>query len=304
MPLEEQIERNTILQKRLKRYNVEKWATDFLNGMEEVRQNEQNYKGKRLTSSNKNRIVKNICKSDNRIFFLDYDGTLTGFEDNPKHAKPDQDLYDLLDELSKNPKNRVVLISGRDKNTFDEWFGDKPYTLIVEHGVWFRPAGEKWQMIEPLDDSWKESIYSALESYVDRTPGSFIEEKNYSLVWHYRKSDPELGLNRAIELKDELTSLVSNLNLEILEGNKVIEIKNRGINKGRAAQKVLDTQPADKIIAIGDDWTDEFLFSELPDDAITIKVGMAKTVAGYKVENFVEVRDMLKQFACNGDSKK
>ncbi len=159
-------------------------------------------------------------------------------------------------------------------------------------------------MIEPLDDTWKESIQSALEFYVDRTPGSFIEEKNYSLVWHYRKSDPELGMNRAIELKDELNSLVSNLNLEILEGNKVIEIKNRGINKGRAAQKVLHTEPADTIIAIGDDWTDEFLFSELPDEALTIKVGMAKTVAGYKVENFVEVRDLLQKLACNGNSDK
>ena len=304
MPYEEQVERNTILQKRLKRYNVEKWATDFLNGMEEVRENEQHYKGKRLTASTKNRLLKDICKFDNRIFFLDYDGTLTGFEDNPKHAKPDNELYKLLDELAANPKNRVVLISGRDRKTFDEWFGDRNYTLIVEHGVWYKPAGADWQMIEPLDDTWKESIHSALEFYVDRTPGSFIEEKNYSLVWHYRKSDPELGMNRAIELKDELTSLVSNLNLEILEGSKVIEIKNRGINKGRAAQKVLHTDPADAIIAIGDDWTDEFLFSELPDEAVTIKVGMAKTVAGYKVENFVEVRDFLHKLACNGDSKK
>lgn len=153
-------------------------------------------------------------------------------------------------------------------------------------------------MIEPLDDSWKESIRSSLEFYVDRTPGSFIEEKNYSLVWHYRKSDPELGLNRAIELKDEMTSLVSNLNLEIMEGNKVLEIKNRGINKGRAALKVLHSRPADKIMAIGDDWTDEFLFSDLPNEAITIKVGMAHTVAGYKVENFEEVRGLLQQMAC------
>ncbi|RIH64367.1 bifunctional alpha,alpha-trehalose-phosphate synthase (UDP-forming)/trehalose-phosphatase [Mariniphaga sediminis] len=298
MPLDEQIERNTVLQKRLKRYNIEKWATDFLNSLDKVLQNEQQYLAKKLTNSTRNKIIKELCQSDNRIFFLDYDGTLTGFKDNPKHARPDKELYELLDNLANNPKNRVVLISGRDKNTFEEWFGDKPYTLIVEHGVWYREAGGQWEMIEPLDDSWKESIRSSLEFYVDRTPGSFIEEKNYSLVWHYRKSDPELGLNRAIELKDEMTSLVSNLNLEIMEGNKVLEIKNRGINKGRAALKVLHSRPADKIMAIGDDWTDEFLFSDLPNEAITIKVGMAHTVAGYKVENFEEVRGLLQQMAC------
>ncbi len=297
MPLDEQIERNTALQKRLKRYNIEKWATDFLNALDRVRQNEQQYLAKKLTVANKNRIVEEIKASNNSVFFLDYDGTLTGFVDNPRNARPDDELYNLLDSIAENPNNRVVLISGRDRKTFDEWFGDKPYTLIVEHGVWIRSAGSDWEMIEQLDDSWKEKIRSSLEFYVDRTPGSFVEEKNYSLVWHYRKTDPELGLNRAIELKDELTSLVANLNLEILEGNKVVEIKNRGINKGRAAQKLLQLNPADKIIAIGDDWTDEFLFSALPAEAISIKVGMANTLAGYKLENFEEVRDLLKEIS-------
>jgi trehalose 6-phosphate synthase/phosphatase len=297
MPAEEQVERNTILQNRLKRYDVQKWATDFLNSMDIVRRNEQVYLSKKLTTTARNRLVNAFHRAGNRILFLDYDGTLTGFKNNPRHAKPDQSLFNLLDKLAENPKNRVVLISGRDKDTFQEWFGDKQYTLVVEHGVWFWEPGSEWMMIEPLDDSWKPSIRSALEFYVDRTPGSFIEEKSYSLVWHYRKSDPELGMNRAIELKDEMTSLVSNLNLEILEGNKVVEVKNRGINKGRAALKVLHRHPADQIVAVGDDWTDEFLFAELPEKAVTIKVGMANTIAGYNVENVEEVRAFLQVLA-------
>lgn len=298
MPLEEQMERISALQNRLKRYSVEKWADDFLNTLDKVKENEKKYFAKKLTISAEKLIVKSFCESENRILFLDYDGTLTGFKDNPRQAKPDDELYGLLDALAENSNNRVVLISGRDKNTFEKWFGDKPYSLIVEHGVWSRLQDSDWEMIEQLDASWKESIRPALEFYVDRTPGSFIEEKNYSLVWHYRKSDPELGMNRAIELKDELTSLVSNLNLEILEGNKVVEIKNMGINKGRAALKVLQAHPADKIIAIGDDWTDEFLFADLPEGAITIKVGMANTLAEYKVEDYSEARRLLKALAC------
>jgi trehalose 6-phosphate synthase/phosphatase len=265
--------------------------------MEKIKQAEQKFIGKKLTAATRNRIIKELSNAERRTFFLDYDGTLTGFQDNPKHARPDAGLYELLDELAENPKNRVVLISGRDKDTFEEWFGKKPYTLIVEHGVWFREYGNQWEMIEQLDSSWKDSIRQALEFYVDRTPGSFIEEKNYSLVWHYRKSDPELGPNRAIELKDELNSLVSNLNLEILEGNKVIEIKNRGINKGRAALRLLGNTPSGKILAMGDDWTDEFLFAALPETAFTIKVGMSKTMATYKVEDYWQVREMLKRIA-------
>ena len=106
MPVEEQIERNSILQQRLKRYDVTKWATDFLNSLEKVRKNEENYLAKKITTSSRNKIVEDICNSNNRIFFLDYDGTLTGFQNNPKHARPDDELYAILDKLvfeSKKP---------------------------------------------------------------------------------------------------------------------------------------------------------------------------------------------------------
>lgn len=295
MPLEEQKERNSILQKRLSRYNIHKWAADFLSGMEKVKLTEEQYLAKKLTPELKKQVLKDFLLNESRVLFLDYDGTLTGFKNNPSHAKPDDELNVILDGLIAKSGNHLVIISGRDKETLDEWFGDRNITLVAEHGVWVKSPGFSWQMTEPLDAFWKGSIRSALEFYVDRTPGSFVEEKNFSLVWHYRKSDPELGSNRAIELKDELNSLVSNLNLEILEGNKVIEIKNRGVNKGRAALKLLLQMDVKDIMAIGDDWTDEFLFSEIPANAITIKVGMNKTNAKYKVEDFMEVRELLKQ---------
>jgi trehalose 6-phosphate synthase/phosphatase len=151
-------------------------GTDFLSALDKVRQNEQKYLAKKLTEI-RTAIAEEFCKSNNRLFFLDYDGTLTGFVDNPQHARPDEHLYELLDNLAANPNNRVVLISGRDRATFEDWFGHKPYTLIVEHGVWIRSAGSDWEMIEQLDDSWKENIRPSLEFYVDRTPWFFCGGK-------------------------------------------------------------------------------------------------------------------------------
>ncbi|MGQ1908145.1 trehalose-phosphatase, partial [Marinifilum sp. RC60d5] len=133
----------------------------------------------------------------------------------------------------------------------------------------------------------------SLETFVDRTPGSFIEEKNYSLVWLYRKSEPEQGELRANELKDELTTMIANHNLEILEGNKVIEVKSGGINKGMAAIQFLQNQNFDFILALGDDWTDEYMFRELPENANTIKVGLKHTAAKYKVDSVKTVRSFL-----------
>jgi trehalose 6-phosphate synthase/phosphatase len=137
-------------------------------------------------------------------------------------------------------------------------------------------------------------IRPIIETYVDRTPGSFIEEKNYSLVWHFRKSEPDQGDLRANELKDELRNMIANHNLEIMEGNKVIEVKSGGINKGIAANRFLKDQNFDFIMALGDDWTDEYMFRELPESAITIKVGLKNTAADYKVESVSSVRILLK----------
>ncbi len=107
---------------------------------------------------------------------------------------------------------------------------------------------------------WKEEIRPLLELYVDRTPGSFIEEKEYSLIWYYFNSTPAFGRLRALELRDSLLHLTSNLNLEVLHGAKTIEIKNMGINKGIAAYHWISRKDWDFIMAIGDDWSDENTF--------------------------------------------
>ena len=83
----------------------------------------------------------------------------------------------------------------------------------------------------------------------------------------------------------------------ILLNNKVIEVKNSGINKGRAASQRISRDDYEFILGIGDDWTDEYLFEELPRSAYTIKVGMFNTKAKYNVDTFNDVRNLLKKLA-------
>ena len=140
-------------------------------------------------------------------------------------------------------------------------------------------------------------IRPMIEFYVDRTPRSFIEQKNYSLVWHYRDADPDLGEIRSWELKEHMKEMTTNLNLEIMDGDKVIEIKNSGINKGRAALNKIGNQNFDFILAVGDDWTDEYTFAAMPQEAITIKVGAKTTKAKYYIDSVEDVRNLLKELA-------
>lgn len=297
MSEEEQVERISAMQNRLKRYNIEKWTTDFIQSLEVMLHKEKRITTTKIKEPEKAIIVSDFKKAARRILFLDYDGTLVGFKSHPKLAVPDENLYILLDELASVPENQVVLVSGRDKDTFEKWFGNKNYWLIAEHGIWLKKKGsKKWNLTQKVDTEWKQLIKPVIEFYVDRTPGSFIEEKNYTLVWHYRKTDPELGNIRKIELKDDLTGLIANKNLELLEGHKVLEVKTSGVNKGRTAASLIFGENFDFILAVGDDWTDEYLFSELPANAVTIKVGISPTKAKYAVDTYDEVRTLLSKF--------
>tara|TARA_R110000868_G_scaffold121034_3_gene321128 strand:+ start:21359 stop:23566 length:2208 start_codon:yes stop_codon:yes gene_type:complete len=296
MPKEEQQERNDVLQKRLERYNVEKWANDFMTSLKNQKETSHTYVSRKLNEKLMTTVVKNYKGSKKRLLFIDYDGTLAGFHTDPQKASPDEELYDLLDKIASQENTDMYLISGRDKETFTKWFLPKKYNMIVEHGVWISQNGEEFRMLENVKKEWMEKIHPVLESFVDRTPGSFIEEKNYSLAWHYRKTDPDFGQKRATELNTVLTSLIANDDLSVLNGNKVMEIKSSNVNKGRAAMRVYADADYDFVFAIGDDWTDEFMFQELPESSITVKVGHQKTQAKYYVDGIKNVRTLLKRF--------
>ncbi|KOH44674.1 bifunctional alpha,alpha-trehalose-phosphate synthase (UDP-forming)/trehalose-phosphatase [Sunxiuqinia dokdonensis] len=294
MPIEEQRRRMRYLQDRIRRYDVFKWSGEFIKGMKKVEGIQRNFLAKKITPQVGKELTDAFAKASKRAIFLDYDGTLVNFKNDPQAASPDEELHNLITKLEEDEKNMVTVISGRDRDTLEKWLGNHRVNLIVEHGVWLKKIGGDWQMLDNINASWKPVIRPILENFVDRTPGTFIEEKNYSLVWHYRNSVPEQGELRANELKDELRNMIANHNLEIMEGNKVIELKAGGINKGVAALRFLRENEYDYIIAIGDDWTDEYMFRELPETAVTIKVGLKSTAASYKLESVKSVRSFLK----------
>lgn len=296
MPEKEQARRVEILQKRLKRYNVKAWANSFMETL--LKQKEQPVANiaNKVTPKVLDSILEDYKSANSRLLFLDYDGTLASFHKDPKKASPDEELYELLDALQQQEGTTLFLISGRDKDTFSDWFLPKKYNMIVEHGVWISRNGEPFQLLEQVKKDWMEKVRPVLESVVDRTPGSFIEEKNYSLAWHYRNTDPDFGEKRAVELHETLTGLIGNDDLSVLAGNKVTEIKSSNVNKGRACMRILGENDYDFVFAMGDDWTDEYMFQELPESAITIKVGLKKTDAKYYVEGTKRVREVLKRF--------
>ncbi len=295
MPEQEQIERNRTMQKRLQRYDVARWADEFVDKLLHTKKLQQEMTEKTLTSETQRKLVNDFQESKKALLLLDYDGTLVPFSPKPVDAMPGAKLLRLLEKFTKNPRTEVVLISGRDKDTLENWFGGLNVGLVAEHGAWIKEKGGGWETIETLTSEWKEEVYPILESWVDRTPGSFIEEKEFSLVWHYRKANPRLGELRARELINNLSNITANLNLQVLEGNKTVEVKNTDINKGRAALKYMSKEKWGFILAIGDDWTDEDTFRVLPPTAWSIKVGFGASAARTSLSSPNEATSLLRK---------
>ncbi|SFQ52278.1 bifunctional alpha,alpha-trehalose-phosphate synthase (UDP-forming)/trehalose-phosphatase [Hymenobacter arizonensis] len=295
MPEEEQTTRMSNLQALVQQYNVFAWTQLFMDRLAYSKIKQHTLSTDALDDEARAQLLREFQTATQRLLLLDYDGTLASFYANPQHARPDAELLQLLSALCDNPQNQVIIISGRDRGTLEKWLGHLPLHFIAEHGVWLRRAGEEWSLFQELRAGWKREMRPLLDQYVRRTTGSFIEEKDYSLVWHYRRVDAELGAMRARELMNHLTFMTSNTDLQVMEGNKVIEIKTAGINKGTAAARWLATEHADFILAIGDDRTDEDTFAAMPASAYTLKVGgTPRSLARYAIDSPKEVRQLLR----------
>jgi trehalose 6-phosphate synthase/phosphatase len=295
MPEEEQTKRMKAMQFRIRGYDIFAWTNDFFTQMIMLEQEHERLRQVFLTNKGIDSIRKAYESSSHRILFFDYDGTLAPIVSDPAKAIVSADTKDLILDLAR--RDTVIIISGRDRYFLHDLFHDLPVHIIAEHGAFIKTKdSSEWILNEAYEENWKDSIRPILEMYAKRCPGAFVEEKETSLAWHYRTAeDKEYALRRAQELTWQLTSFIQpELNLQIIEGNKVIEVKKTAFNKGTAAKAFVDQGNYDFILAIGDDTTDEDMFEALPDTSYTIKIGDDLSAARNHIKNQQEVYHFLK----------
>lgn len=293
MPAHEQKARMKIMQKRISTYDIQKWTSDFLEQLTGIAEYQQVQFKSNLRREDHKRLVQEHASSKASLFLLDYDGTLTNFEPDPI---PNPQIKTILEKLKKTDDDEVVIISGRSKANLQKWFGHLPVSLVAEHGAWIRRNGH-WYRHVPFDNAWMASVRSIFERYVERTPGAFIEQKNTSLVWHYRNVSHSLAAVRIASLRHEILRLLRGTGIGLFEGSKIFEVKPTEIHKGAFAAEKVANKKWDFIMAIGDDYTDEDMFTALPDDAVTIKVGFGESVAKYHITTSEEVISLLSALA-------
>ncbi|HUF35098.1 MAG TPA: bifunctional alpha,alpha-trehalose-phosphate synthase (UDP-forming)/trehalose-phosphatase [Gemmatimonadales bacterium] len=291
------------LRARVETYDVHRWVASFLEQLGSVPAGSAR-PGSAVAGPDAARreLARRLEETDALLLLLDYDGTLVPFTPTPELARPDGSLLELLRSLAARLDTEVHVVSGRAREALEQWLGSLPIWLHAEHGFWSRePWGREWVPAAEVGGGWREPVLAILRETTARTPGSLIEAKAVALAWHYRLADHETGARRANELRLHLNQLLSNQPVEILAGNRVLEIRPHGIHKGRIVPPLPPERLAHTtVLAIGDDRTDEDLFAALPPEAISIRVGPGATRARFRLESVAAVRMLLQSLVETG----
>jgi trehalose 6-phosphate synthase/phosphatase len=239
-------------------------------------------------------------RAQHRLLLLDYDGTLVPFTERPVEAVPPLSLLAVLQKLAVPHAQRVALVSGRPRAEMERWFGGvNGLWLAAEHGALLRePAGGQWMSLGSARPTvWKAAVRPLLEEAVEVAPGSFVEEKEYSLVWHYRPANRETASARAGPLIGHLEERVAGTGLRVVPGQESVEVRPAAGGKGDVVGFMAASGPADFRLAVGDDLTDEDLFTRLDAADWTVHVGAGPSRARFRVEGPADVRDLLDALA-------
>ncbi|KAJ3282105.1 Trehalose-6-P synthase/phosphatase complex synthase subunit [Rhizoclosmatium sp. JEL0117] len=410
------------LNRYVHKYTAERWGSSFVN---ELRSLPSSYNGTQLTKLTTQVVVDKFLRSrKKKVFFIDYDGTLTINHSLPEFSSPPKAIRTLVKRLTSLPDTFVYIFSGRSRAYLDSWFTDISVGLCAEHGCFYRHPPSKFddslldylepeggaaplspytspntlittipqtnsfqnipalgetmlassprplkslgsliasplpysplmRHISPLklaatggqttpspklgsslgstlkptprrlqhgwlalvDDqqdntAWTHEIRPLFQYYTERTPGSFIEEKEVNLTWHYRNADPEFGMWQAAELHVNLEQILNHVAVSVILGNKTVEVRPSMVDKASAARSVVHDLGVmgvgvDFFCCIGDGKTDEVVFQYLNDafggdgsgeEVVTCTVGRKQTEAKWVLEGVKEVEGFLGEF--------
>lgn len=255
-------------------------------------------------------IVSAYKRTKNRAILLDFDGTMT-----PRGSIstcPSAEAVGMLNNLCRDPRNVVFIVSGKDRKTLTEWFSScEKLGIAAEHGYFMRPNHEDdWETCVAVPDFyWKQIAEPVMKLYTETTDGSTIETKESALVWNYLYADPDFGSCQAKELLDHLESVLANEPVTVKSGQHIVEVKPQGVNKGLVAERLLVTMRQkgmlpDFVLCIGDDRSDEDMFEVITSamagpslspvaEVFACTVGRKPSKAKYFLEDNTEILRML-----------
>jgi trehalose 6-phosphate phosphatase len=224
---------------------------------------------------------------------LDVDGTILDIAPTPQEVYVPESLCETLLRMGKRLDGALALVSGRPLNDLDQLFSPLRLPAIGGHGAEMRLASNGEAVASraaPLDSQFRQ----LLKVIAARHSGIIVEDKEYSVALHYRLS-PKEGLALVHDVRRACQEW-SDPSIQLLSGKAVLEVKDRGFNKGTAVRELMNHAPflGRTPIFIGDDITDEDAFRVVPEfQGIAMSVGRKFPGVNGLFQSAAEVRQWL-----------
>jgi trehalose 6-phosphate phosphatase len=246
------------------------------------------------------RVREHLNQGNPLWLFLDYDGTLADFAPTPEVVKPDPQLIAILRQLSAQPAIRLTLISGRKLSQVHTLVPLNDVFLAGTYGVEVQlPSGEVIQRTD-LDSIRPalERVKSAWDGLVHGFEGFFIEDKNWAVALHARFAEQETADRILPQARRMARSEMDRHDLQLLGGQRFLEIGPTLANKGKTVAWLLEEHPLQNalLLYLGDDDKDEKAFAEIhAAGGLSVLVGprIEDSRADFHLEGPAEVRKLL-----------
>ena len=224
--------------------------------------------------------------------FLDFDGTLVEIAPRPDAVTLDPGMANVLDDLHSLTNGRIAIVSGRSLGQLERIMPNYRGVLVGSHGAESRIEGAYATVVEGKGMAFR-SGRDMLRAWVPHYDGVLLEEKPASLVLHYRQAPDRQSDCAAI-----LTGLAQVTPGFVVRPSKMaVELMPKTASKKRAVLDLLEGWPDRIPVAIGDDRTDEDMFTAA--DArggYGIKVGDGETTAKFRLGGVAEVHAHLRSW--------
>ena len=198
-------------------------------------------------------LINDYKLSNKRILLFSYGGVLTDPATLPTLSRPSEDTLSLLDRLSQDHKNIVIVVDTSSRNTLDQWFRDrlkgKRILLVAEHGYccsWLSERRESDN--DDVGADWKLNIEEHQMKCDDERKGKeFVgmelkhEERNMGPP-SVKQSSKEIEKKRKIEDKQLYSSPNESIGTEVIRVGKVVG------NGGDNGDDNIDTKETDSTI--------------------------------------------------------
>lgn len=296
MPEAERRDRMAGLREQVRSHDVHRWAREFETALRvEVRRQTRRQDADLAAANTPTEVVAVLLTDPGRplVVLLDYDGTLVGLRPSPQEASPDTEILRILATLALLPGVDVHVVSGRRRVDIELWLGSLPIGLHAEHGLWSRDARQEKWVRRDVNSAWLETARGVMAARAATVPGSFVEEKDAAIAWHYRKVAVSQGRREAASLTSELDASLADSSATILQGSRVVEVKDAGTDKGLVVMDLAAASPTARMLIVGDDVTDEDMFRAAPEDAVSVHVGGGRSAARMRLIGPDQVRKLL-----------